>query len=304
MCDATVKITENTVESQINHRRRRITVDLTPVILGILVAITAVAAYEYYKHIRMAHNEYQKTNREYEKAHTEYEKAKDFIEDIVLSFDRELKRESAKFDKMVSKVEESQNKSNVSYRKTEHIEHKIGLIEEQLSTITLSYQAMSQSITATTQSLTDNTQNNAQTLSDLSELETKLKNIDAAQEILKNKLTYLEEQIQKIATTPLSQSEVRTEVMLPPIPIKRDKALAALTETEIQVLEMLSKEGAKTAPEIKERVHLSREHTARLMKKLYEDGYLEREANKIPFRYSIKKEMEALLQKVENPIST
>ncbi|MGE5533735.1 MAG: MarR family transcriptional regulator, partial [Bacillota bacterium] len=92
----------------------------------------------------------------------------------------------------------------------------------------------------------------------------------------------------------------RSEIALPPIPIKRDKALAALTETEIAVLEMLSKEGAKTAPEIKERVHLSREHTARLMKKLYEEGYLEREAGKIPFRYSIKKEMETLLKRVEN----
>ncbi len=87
--------------------------------------------------------------------------------------------------------------------------------------------------------------------------------------------------------------------MLPPIPIKRDKALAALTDTEITVLEMLSKEGAKTAPEIKERVSLSREHTARLMKKLYEEGYLEREVGKIPFKYSIKKEMENLMQKVE-----
>ncbi len=63
---------------------------------------------------------------------------------------------------------------------------------------------------------------------------------------------------------------------------------------------MLSKEGPKTAPEIKERVQLSREHTARLMKKLYEEGYLEREADKIPFRYSIKREMEVLLRKVEN----
>ena len=50
--------------------------------------------------------------------------------------------------------------------------------------------------------------------------------------------------------------------------------MAALTDTEITVLEMLSKEGPKTAPEIKERVQLSREHTARLMKKLYEEGYL------------------------------
>ena len=118
---------------------------------------------------------------------------------------------------------------------------------------------------------------------------------------MRNKITGFEEQIQKISVAP-PQNETRNEIVLPPIPIKRDKALAALTETEITVLEMLSKEGAKTAPEIKERVHLSREHTARLMKKLYEEGYLEREAGKIPFRYSIKKEMEALLQKVVKPL--
>jgi DNA-binding Lrp family transcriptional regulator len=73
-----------------------------------------------------------------------------------------------------------------------------------------------------------------------------------------------------------------------------------LTDTEIAVLEMLSAEGAKTAPEIKERVQLSREHTARLMKKLYEEGYLERETGKIPFKYCVKKEMENLLKKPES----
>ncbi len=234
-------------------------------------------------------------------AHKEYEKAKDFLEDIVLSFDRELKRESNKFDTMVSKVEGSHNTADVSYRKAERLELKIEPMEEQLGALTQSYQAMSQTVT---EELTENTQNNTRVLSGLQGLEAKLKDIDVAQETLKNKISGLEEQIQKIATAPPPQPEFRTEVVLPPIPIKRDKALAALTETEIQVLEMLSKEGSKTAPEIKERVHLSREHTARLMKKLYENGYLEREAGKIPFRYSIKKEMEALLQKVENPPAT
>jgi DNA-binding MarR family transcriptional regulator len=76
--------------------------------------------------------------------------------------------------------------------------------------------------------------------------------------------------------------------------------MAALTETEITVLEMLATEGSKTAPEIKDRVRLSREHTARLMKKLYEEGYLERETGKIPFRYSVKKEMEKFLKKAES----
>jgi len=35
------------------------------------------------------------------------------------------------------------------------------------------------------------------------------------------------------------------------------------------------------------------------MKKLYEEGYLERDSSKIPFKYSVKKEMERLLRKSE-----
>lgn len=246
------------------------------------MATTVVAAYEYYKQVRMAHKE--------------YEKAKDFIEDIVLSFDRVLKRESAKFDTMVSRVEGSYNTANVSFRKAEGIENKIEPIEQQLGALNQSFQAISQTIA---QDLAGNTQNSNTVLSGLSGLESKLKGIEATQETLRNKIIGFEEQIQKLSVSPPQQA-VRAGIGLLPIHIKRDKALSALTDTEIAVLEMLSKEGAKTAPEIKEKVQLSREHTARLMKKLYEDGYLEREAGKIPFRYTIKKEMENLMQKAES----
>jgi chromosome segregation ATPase len=247
-----------------------------------LLVVTAVAAFEYYKQIH--------------RAHKEYEKARDLIEDIVLSFDRELKRESDRFESMRSKVEGSYARADASFRKTDSIEKKITPIEEQLNGLTQSYQAMTQTIS---QNLTEKTQINTTILSGLSGLETKLKDIEATQETLRNKITGVEEQIQKLSSAP--PQEVKSEIVLPPIPIRRDKALAALTDTEIVVLEMLSKEGSKTAPQIKERVGLSREHTARLMKKLYEEGYLEREAGKIPFRYSIRKEVEALLQKAENP---
>jgi len=280
MCDATVKIT---VKSRLNHRGGNITVDLTPIITGILIVITVAGAYEYYRKINGAHKEYVN--------------ARDFLEDIVLSFNRELQRESKKFDSMVSKVQESYSTAEVSYRKVETLERRVEPFEKQLSTLNQSYQTLSESITT---NLTENTQSNTTILSGLTGLETKLKDIEATQETLRSKIASFEEQIQKLSLTP-PQQERKTDIGLPPIPIRRDKALAALTETEIAVLEMLSKEGAKTAPEIKERVHLSREHTARLMKKLYEEGYLEREAGKIPFRYSIKKEMEALLQRAENP---
>ncbi len=75
--------------------------------------------------------------------------------------------------------------------------------------------------------------------------------------------------------------------------------MAPLTETELSVLEVLASEGKKTAPEIRSRIKLTREHTARLMKKLYEKGYLEREAGKMPYSYSIKEEMRRILKKTE-----
>jgi DNA-binding MarR family transcriptional regulator len=234
------------------------------------------------------------------KAHKEYIKARDFVEDIVLSFNRELRRESEKFDSMVAKVDDSNTTAESSYRRAENLEKRITPIGDQIGAISQSYEAITQAVTA---SQNETTLNHTRLLSSISELEKNLKDIEANQEKLKDKISGFEDQIQKLSI-PQPELQQRTEVILPPIPIKRDKALAALTDTEIAVLEMLSKEGAKTAPEIKERVQLSREHTARLMKKLYEEGYLEREAGKIPFRYSIKKEMEALLRKVENPTTT
>ena len=203
------------------------------------------------------------------------------MEDIVLSFNRELKREADRLELITFKVEGSSAKADTSLKKIDNMEKRITLFEQQLGAIT---QTISQTLS----------QNNTNILSGLSGLELEIKDIEASQEILRVKISGFEEQIQKITVAP---PEVKSE---PVILIKRDKAMAALTDTEIAVLEMLSKEGVKTAPEIKERVQLSREHTARLMKKLYEEGYLEREAGKIPFRYSIKKEMENLMQKAES----
>jgi len=50
---------------------------------------------------------------------------------------------------------------------------------------------------------------------------------------------------------------------------------------------MLSEKGALAAPEIGRLVGRSREHTARLMKRLYEEGYVRRDQNRIPFRYAL-----------------
>ena len=227
-------------------------------LVGTLLAATVGAAIEYYRLIR--------------RAQAEYEKAKEIVEDVVLSFNRELKRETEKLDVIAYKIEGNTSKIEAGIKKMENVDKKIAPIEEQLSTVS---------------------KENLGELAKLKDINAKIGIIEESNNKLKTQIATLDEQLQKLTTLP----EVKTE---PVIPIKRDKAMAALTDTEIAVLELLSTEGAKTAPEIKEKVKLSREHTARLMKKLYEEGYLERETGKIPFKYTVKKEMEKLLSKPES----
>ena len=233
-------------------------IEVLLMLVGVLLAATIVASVEYYKHVR--------------KAQKEYEKAREAVEDIVLSFNRELKREADRLELVAYKVEGSTAKANASLKRVDSIEQKIAPIESKVRAIT---------------------ENDETVLSKIAEFDTKTHDIEAAHQTLKTKITELEAQVQKLAEVP----EIKNE---PVIPIRRDKAMAALTDTEVIVLEMLSAEGSKTAPEIKDRVRLSREHTARLMKKLYEKGYLERETGKIPFRYSVKEEMKKFLNKAES----
>jgi len=78
--------------------------------------------------------------------------------------------------------------------------------------------------------------------------------------------------------------------------------LASLTPTEHVTLEILRDEGAKTAPEIGKRLKKSREHTSRLMKKLYMEGYVDRESNRAPFRYKLNETLRSTFESSNNPI--
>jgi hypothetical protein len=229
-----------------------------PALVGVLLAVIVGATVEYYRLIS--------------RAQSEYEKAKEIVESVVLSFNRELKRETEKLDSVAYKIEGNSAKIEAGIVKIDGFEKKLMPIEEQLSAVSVE---------------------NLGELTKLAGINDKVAAVAESNGKLQTRITSLEEQLQKITSLP----EVKPE---PVIPIKRDKAMGALTDTEIVVLEFLAAEGAKTAPEIKEKVKLSREHTARLMKKLYEEGYLERETGKIPFKYSIKKEMENLLKKQES----
>jgi DNA-binding MarR family transcriptional regulator len=72
--------------------------------------------------------------------------------------------------------------------------------------------------------------------------------------------------------------------------------LSSLTPTERQTVEILIHEGAKGAPELGRRMRKSREHMARLMKKLYMEGYVDRESNYAPFRYKLSEKVRQILE--------
>jgi predicted transcriptional regulator len=223
-----------------------------------LFAVTVGAAIKYYKQLR--------------KVQREYEKAKQVVEDIVLSFNRQIRQEADKLEFVAYKVEAVSSKSDRTLRKAEEIDKKLLLLEGKIG-VTL--------------------EDREKLLMRLNEVDEKVRDTVVSQEALTAKISTIQEQAQQFSMFP----EAKMEAV---IPIKREKVLAPLTETELSVLEMLSLEGSKTAPEIKGKIKLSREHTARLMKKLYESGYLERETSKIPFVYSVKKEMGKLLRKEES----
>jgi DNA-binding MarR family transcriptional regulator len=101
----------------------------------------------------------------------------------------------------------------------------------------------------------------------------------------------------KAYENPRTQGQVRQIVS----PSGEAGSLSSITTpTEMQVLSLLSEKGAIAAPEIGRLVGRSREHTARLMKRLFEEGYVRRDQNRIPFRYSLVDRVKQSFSKAPN----
>jgi predicted transcriptional regulator len=90
------------------------------------------------------------------------------------------------------------------------------------------------------------------------------------------------EVVRSVAQPVVNQFPIRTD----PSVVQPGSLNSITTPTELQVLTLLANQGPKSAPEIGKFVGRSREHTARLMKKLFDEGYVRRDQTRIPFRYS------------------
>ncbi|MCP8303977.1 MAG: hypothetical protein H3Z50_00660 [archaeon] len=78
--------------------------------------------------------------------------------------------------------------------------------------------------------------------------------------------------------------------------VKEVKQVEELSPTEEFILELLMKE-AQTSRQMQQKIKKSREYTARLMKKLFELGYIDREEEKRPYVYVITEKGKELVGK-------
>jgi len=204
----------------------------------------------------------------------EYHNAKGIVSDIVLSIDNQLSRQKEGVLYVAEKIEDISVENQQVAKKVEKYEEKL---------------------TELSNRITDSAPDVEKKVSgQIKEIKDEFEGIKQTQEKVMKKLV----EIEKIKyERPAPEVKIKAA-----IPIKKEKALEPLTETELNVLETISKQGEKTAPEIQKLIGLTREHTARLMKKLYKDGYLERDTHKMPYIYRLKEEMEKILKRRElNP---
>jgi len=205
----------------------------------------------------------------------EYEKAKGLVSDVVISVNKDLQRQGERIASVSSKAEVLLSENQRTLSKLKESDNRLSKLESDITPFSNLEQKLSM----------------------------RIKEVDKRVEELTNAQKRLEQQIaegEKIRRRVTAQAEAKIEAA---IPIRREKALAPLTQTELSVLEVLASEGKKTAPEIRSKIGLTREHTARLMKKLYEDGYLERGTEKIPYAYSLKDEMRKILRRTGAEVS-
>ena len=107
-------------------------------------------------------------------------------------------------------------------------------------------------------------------------------------------LAEMKEEMQKLTRRPVAVP-ARVDVSAP-IPLKQDAVLDRLTPTELDVLTLIEEMGEGSVPQIRERIQKTREHTARLLKKLYDRGFIDRNTSGMPYRYHIRKEIRELIQ--------
>jgi multidrug efflux pump subunit AcrB len=128
----------------------------------------------------------------------------------------------------------------------------------------------------------------------------KVKELSGRVDVIEESIETMRKDLSKLASQPRMVVPVQNPVDAP-IPVHGEDILQGLTDTELEVLKMIVDFGEGTVPEIKDHINKTREHTARLLKKLYDKGFIDRNTSGMPYRYSIRKEIRDLIMEQSEP---
>jgi hypothetical protein len=106
----------------------------------------------------------------------------------------------------------------------------------------------------------------------------------------------LRAEVEQLSQRPVVAVQPPSAAVQAPIPVQGDAVLDGLTPTELDVLALIEEMGEGTVPDIRERIGKTREHTARLLKKLYDRGFIDRNTSSMPYRYYVRKEIRELIK--------
>ncbi len=109
----------------------------------------------------------------------------------------------------------------------------------------------------------------------------------------KNTINDLRKEVQVISKRPVSMLPASIDA---PIPLQQKDVLDQLTPTEFEVLILIDELAEGSVPEIRKRIKKTREHTARVLKKLFDKGFIDRNSNSMPYRYYLRKEIMELVK--------
>lgn len=192
-------------------------------------------------------------------AQKEYAVAKQLVSNIVLTFRKRINEQNTKVDNILYDIEELQSSIEKRRKQETYFQDNINdIIKSMTSVFTINKKLVDNFIV----------------------MNTKIDKLKTTDKTLYDTLELFKKEQKELLQKPILK-----------LPSDQRKSFVKLTRTEIQIIQILLSEGAKTAPKIMDEINKTREHTSRLMKKLWQEGYIERDTNSIPFIYRPTKEL-------------
>ena len=187
----------------------------------------------------------------------EYEISKDLVKAVTMTAKISIDKQKKEIEEIEYELENIQSQIEQNRRGLEYNQEKIDIVLENIISILKINKKMSESIM---------------------NLNEKINNTTMSRQNLKKPIQVMKKEIAENRSQ--YNSDFKTQQF-------------NLTLTEQSIIQVLLDEGPKTAPQIQSNIGKTREHTSRLLKKLWQEGYIDRETHSIPYRYRPSNELKS-----------